>query len=133
MASISQTQTKIAVRPSGRAMTQKTREALYGYLMASPWLLGFLLFTLYPLIASFVIGLYSTNFLNRWEWVGMHWFRAALVDVLVRKALLNTAYFSFVSVPLSSILALMIAVMLNQGIRFQSFWRTVYYLPSVVS
>jgi len=118
---------------TGRGITQKTREALYGYLMASPWILGFLIFTLYPLIASFVIGLYSTNFLNHWTWVGAHWFQAALNDTLVRKALLNTAYFSFVSVPLSSMLALIIAVMLNQGIRFQSFWRTVYYLPSVVS
>ena len=118
---------------TGRGITQKTREALYGYLMASPWILGFLIFTLYPLIASFVIGLYSTNFLNHWTWVGAHWFQAAFADTLVRKALLNTAYFSFVSVPLSSILALIIAVMLNQGIRLQSFWRTVYYLPSVVS
>lgn len=120
-------------RAIGRGVTQKTREALYGYLMASPWILGFLFFTLYPLIASFVIGLYSTNFLTQWKWVGLHWFEAAFNDTLVRKALFNTAYFSFVSVPLSSILALIIAVMLNQGIRFQSFWRTVYYLPSVVS
>jgi len=120
-------------RTNGRAMKQRTREALYGYLMASPWLLGFLFFTLYPLIASFVIGLYSTNFLNSWKWVGLHWFEAAFSDALVQKALLNTAYFSFVSVPLSSALALIIAVMLNQGIRFQSFWRTIYYLPSVVS
>lgn len=118
---------------AGRAMKQKTREALYGYLMASPWLLGFLCFTLYPLIASFVIGLYSTNFLTRWNWVGLHWFQAAFSDTIVQKALLNTAYFSFVSVPLSTALALIIAVMLNQGIRFQSLWRTVYYLPSVVS
>lgn len=120
-------------RPGGRAMKQKTREALYGYLMASPWLLGFLFFTLYPLVASFVIGLYSTNFLTRWNWVGLHWFQAAFADTIVQKALLNTAYFSFVSVPLSTMLALIIAVMLNQGIRFQSLWRTVYYLPSVVS
>ncbi|MFN8443461.1 MAG: sugar ABC transporter permease [Caldilineaceae bacterium] len=116
-----------------RIMKQSTREALYGYLMASPWILGFLFFTLYPLIASFGIGLYSTNFLNHWDWVGLHWFEATLKDKLVQKALLNTAYFSFVSVPLSTTLALIIAVMLNQGIRFQSFWRTVYYLPSVVS
>ena len=123
----------VRAQPSGRAMKQKTREALYGYLMASPWLLGFLFFTLYPLVASFVIGLYSTNFLTRWNWVGLHWFQAAFADTIVQKALLNTAYFSFVSVPLSTMLALIIAVMLNQGIRFQSLWRTVYYLPSVVS
>lgn len=133
MTSISQPQAGTVAPPVGRVMKQKTREALYGYLMASPWIFGFLFFTLYPLIASFVIGLYSTNFLNNWKWVGLHWFEAAFSDALVQKALLNTAYFSFVSVPLSSSLALIIAVMLNQGVRFQSFWRTVYYLPSVVS
>lgn len=134
MATISTTaQASARARPGGRAMKQKTREALYGYLMASPWLLGFLCFTLYPLVASFIIGLYSTNFLTRWNWVGLHWFQAAFADTIVQKALLNTAYFSFVSVPLSTMLALIIAVMLNQGIRFQSLWRTVYYLPSVVS
>jgi len=134
MAAISESKVSATgVKPSGRGMRQTTREALYGYLMASPWILGFLFFTLYPVVASFVIGLYSTNFLNRWNWVGLHWFEALFSDQLVHKALFNTAYFSFVSVPLTSILALVIAVMLNQGIRFQGFWRTVYYLPSVVS
>jgi len=134
MAAISETSGRAAaVKPGGRVLKQTTREALYGYLMIAPWLLGFLFFTLYPLIASFVIGLYSTNFLNRWNWVGLHWFEAAFSDALVHKAVLNTAYFSFVSVPLTTILALLIAVMLNQGIRFQSLWRTIYYLPSVVS
>src|SRR5215212_4379511 len=100
MASISTpVQGTVSGQVMGRTIKQRTREALYGYLMASPWILGFLLFTLYPLIASFVIGLYSTNFLNHWQWVGLHWFQAALVDTLVQKALLNTAYFSFVSVP----------------------------------
>jgi multiple sugar transport system permease protein len=134
MAAISERATGAAkAHGNKQVMKQRTREALYGYLMASPWLLGFLFFTLYPLAASFGIGLYSTNFLTRWNWVGLHWFETALTDKIVQKALLNTAYFSFVSVPLTSILALVIAVMLNQGIRFQSFWRTVYYLPSVVS
>lgn len=134
MATLSTSPARVGTdQQTGKVMKQKTREALYGYLMASPWILGFLFFTLYPLVASFVIGLWSTNFLTRWNWVGLHWFQAAFNDSLVQKALLNTAYFSFVSVPLSSILALIIAVMLNQGIRFQSFWRTVYYLPSVVS
>jgi multiple sugar transport system permease protein len=133
MASISQTEMSGAIRQATRRMKQQTREALYGYLMVLPWILGFFLFTLYPMASSLWIGMYSTDFLTRWEWVGAHWFQAAVRDKLVQKALINTAYFSFVSVPFSSALALFIAVMLNQGIRFQSFWRTVYYLPSVVS
>jgi len=117
----------------GNVMKQSTREALYGYVMASPWIIGFVIFTLAPIVASFVIGLYSTNFLNKFEYVGLHWYRSMFVDRLVHKAFLNTAYYSFLTVPLGTILALTIAVMLNQGIRGQSIWRTLYYLPSVVS
>ncbi|MBI3957784.1 MAG: sugar ABC transporter permease [Chloroflexi bacterium] len=137
MTSATSTETQAArstpqVKPS-RRMKQSTREALYGYAMASPWLAGFLLFTLGPMISSSIIGLYDTNFLNKWQWVGLHWYQSVIFDKLVQKALFNTAYFSFATVPLNTILALLIAVLLNQGVRGQSFWRTVYYLPAVVS
>ena len=116
-----------------KVMKQSTREALYGYAMLSPWLIGFLVFVLFPMVASLVIGMFRTDFLTSWEFVGLYYYKSVVADVLVRKALLNTAYFSLVSVPLSTILALSIAVMLNQGIKGQSIWRTIYYLPSVVS
>jgi multiple sugar transport system permease protein len=114
-------------------MNQTTREAIYGYLMASPWIIGFLVFTFGPMLASLIVGLYDTDLRDKWEFVGLHWYTSAVQDVLVRKALLNTAYFAFVAVPLTTMLALAIAVMLNQGIKAQSVWRTIYYLPSIVS
>jgi multiple sugar transport system permease protein len=116
-----------------RVMKQSTREALYGYAMLSPWLIGFLVFVLFPMVASLVIGMYRTDFLTTWEFVGLHWYKSVFADVLVLKALRNTAYYSLVSVPLSTLMALSIAVMLNQGIKGQSVWRTIYYLPSIVS
>lgn len=133
MASVSDAGALLKSQKQSKLMRQSTREALYGYLLASPWIAGFVIFTLGPMIASLIIGLYSTDFLNKWEFVGLHWYRSVLTDKLVHKAFLNTAYFSFATVPLNTLLALIIAVMLNQGIRWQSFWRTVYYLPSVVS
>lgn len=116
-----------------RVMKQSTREALYGYAMLSPWIVGFFAFVLFPMVASLVIGMFRTDFLTHWEFVGLHYYKSVLSDRLVHKALINTAYFSLVSVPLSTALALSIAVMLNQGIKAQSVWRTIYYLPSVVS
>lgn len=116
-----------------RPMRQSTREALYGYALMSPWIIGFLVFTVGPMIASFVISLFSTDFLTKTEYIGLHWYNAAINDKLVHKALINTAVYSFVMVPLSTVIALMIAVLLNQGIKGQSIWRTIYYLPSVVS
>jgi len=114
-------------------MRQSTREAIYGYALMSPWIIGFLIFTIGPMIASFVISLFSTDFLTKTEYIGLHWYSAAINDKLVHKALINTAVYSFVMVPLSTVIALMIAVLLNQGIKGQSIWRTIYYLPSVVS
>ncbi|MBV7338944.1 sugar ABC transporter permease [Chloroflexi bacterium TSY] len=137
MATISSTEQRsgLSSRFGGnkRPMRQATREALYGYLLASPWILGFIVFTAGPMIASLYIGMFRTDFLTEWTFIGFKWYQNVFTDTLVRKALINTAIFSFSVVPINTALALMIAVMLNQGIRFQSFWRTVYYLPSVVS
>lgn len=120
---------KRARRPLRRA----TREALYGYLTISPWIIGFLTFTLGPMVASIVISLYDTDFLTRWNFVGLRWYESLMTDVLVHRALINTAYYTFAVVPLSTVIALTIAVLLNQGIFAQGVWRTIYYLPSIVS
>ena len=137
MASISETQTQKGLgawfRRDGKPMKPSTREAWYGYLLASPWIIGFVVFTVGPMLASLIIGMYRTDFLTETTFVGFRWYQNVLSDSLVRKALINTAIFSFTVVPINTALALLIAVMLNQGIRLQSFWRTVYYLPSVVS
>jgi len=116
-----------------RPLKPRTREALYGYLFMSPWIIGFIVFTLGPMLATIVLGLYRTDFLTVTEFVGLQWYKSVLTDTLVHKALGNTAVYTFTMVPLSTLLALMIAVLLNQGIKGQSIWRTVYYLPSVVS
>ena len=137
MAVSSNVQGQALPQPAGKRvrhpMSQTRREAIYGLAMASPWIVGFLLFTLGPMIVSFVIGMYDTNFLNKFNFVGLHWYRSVVSDKIVQKALINTAIYSFATVPLNTVLALSIAVMLNQGIKWQSFWRTVYYLPAVVS
>lgn len=116
-----------------RPLKRATREALYGYLTISPWIIGFLTFTLGPMVASIVISLYDTDFLTRWNFVGLRWYESLMTDVLVHRALINTAYYTFAVVPLSTVIALTIAVLLNQGIFAQGIWRTIYYLPSIVS
>ena len=121
------------VRPDGKPMKNSTREAIFGYIFLLPWFIGFLIFTAGPMIGSFVIGLYRTDFLRTTEFVGLQWYSKLFTDTLVHKAIMNTAYYAFVMVPLSTILALLIAVLLNQNIKGQSVWRTIYYLPSVIS
>jgi multiple sugar transport system permease protein len=85
------------------------------------------------MISTLAISMYRTDFLTVTEFVGLQWYGKVFTDRLIHKAMINTAIYTFSMVPLSTLLALMIAVLLNQGIKGQSFWRTVYYLPSVVS
>ncbi|HXW00185.1 MAG TPA: sugar ABC transporter permease [Anaerolineae bacterium] len=121
------------LRRGNQTMKQTTREAIYGYLFILPWVLGFVIFTVGPMIGTFVISLFDTDFLTKNEFVGFQWYRSMVGDTLVHKAFINTAIYAFVTVPAGTILALMIAVLLNQGIKGQSIWRTIYYLPSIVS
>ena len=114
-------------------MSRSKREAVAAYIFLLPWIIGFLVFTAGPMIASFGISLYRTDFLTNTEFVGFKWYGSLWRDTLVHKAMFNTAYYAFVMVPLSTLVALLIAVLLNQSVRGQGFWRTIYYLPSVVS
>jgi len=108
------------------------REALAFYLFISPWLLGFLAFTLYPMLASAYYSLTVYNVVDM-KFVGIQNFQTLVADDLFYKSLWVTAKYTFVGVPLGITLALAVAVLLNQKVPFLSFWRTIYYLPSVIT
>jgi len=108
-------------------------EAIVGYLCISPWIIGFLVFTLGAMLASLGISFLRTDMLTETRFVGLDNYRKMISDSLVRKSLINTAYYSFAMVPLGTIIALLIALLLNQGVKLQGTFRTIYYLPSIVS
>lgn len=108
--------------------------ALEGYLFAAPWLLGFATFTAGAMLYSVWMSLNRWNILSPPEMVGWENYRKALFqDPLFWKSLANTAYYSFVSVPLRMLIAMLLAVLLNQQVRGLAFFRTIFYLPSVVT
>jgi multiple sugar transport system permease protein len=106
---------------------------VFAYLAISPWIINFLVFILFSMVASLGISLFETNLLSRWEFVGLGNYQAMVEDELFVQSLVNTAYYSFAMVPLGTVVALAIALILNQGVRFQGFLRMVYYVPSIVS
>lgn len=108
------------------------REAIDGYLFISPWIIGFLLFVAGPMMASLVLSLMSWDLFSPPQWVGANNFRQLVRDPLVRASLWNTAFYTFLSVPVNLIAALATAMLLNQQIRFQSWFRTFFYLPSIL-
>ncbi|HPD14059.1 MAG TPA: sugar ABC transporter permease [Planctomycetota bacterium] len=110
------------------------RENATGYLFASPWLIGFFILTLGPMILSLLFSLIQWDGISvkTIHWVGFGNYTRAAGDPDVHTALVNTAYYSFVSVPLSLAVALGLAVLLNQKIRGLAVFRTIFYMPSVI-
>jgi len=107
---------------------------LTGWLFALPWVVGFLIFTAAPMLASAVIAMTDWNFIATPKFVGLENWRMVFVgDPLVLHSLRVTTIFAMTSVPLQAICSLTIALLLNQPIRGLRFFRTVFYLPSVVS
>ena len=103
-----------------------------GMLFLSPWLIGFLAFTLYPMAASFVYSFSIYHSKRPLEWVGLENYANLLTDDLFWKSLSNTLYMVGIGVPLTLLLSFGCAVLLNLKVPGQSFYRVVYFLPSIV-
>jgi multiple sugar transport system permease protein len=110
------------------------RQNWTGWAMASPWIIGFLLFTLGPIILSLVVSFTEWNLLNAPKFIGLDNYKKMMFeDPKVWKSVAITTTYSFISVPLHLILGLMLAILLNRKIRGLKFWRTIYYLPTIIS
>lgn len=110
----------------------RRREALLGYIFASPWFIGFILFTLFPIIASIRYSFMDYNILQPPRWVGLDNYIALFHDELFWRSLYNTFYYVIFSVPLFIIIGLAIALLLNADIKGIAIYRTMYYIPSIV-
>ncbi len=111
-----------------------TREAIAAYLFLLPNLVGFLVFTVLAVVASAAISLTNWDLLSAPEFVGLDNYRALLTDdPLFRKVLVNTAYFTGVSVPLAIVISLALALALNQGIRGLPIFRAAYFMPVITA
>ena len=108
------------------------RQHLRGYAFISPWILGFLIFSAYPVFYSAFLAFTDYDLLSAPEFVGTRNFTKMAGDRLFYTALGNTAYFTFISVPLQLALALGMALLLNLKLRGINLFRTTFYLPTVV-
>lgn len=109
-------------------------EALTGYLFASPWLLGFALFTIVPIFLSFYYSFCQYDVLRPPMFVGLDNYKYLLTESnTFYKAVGNTLYFSILRVPLVIFGSLLIAMLAAKPMRGISLARTIYYLPSIIS
>ena len=116
-------------RPSRLLM----KEYLAFYLFAAPWLLGLLFFTLGPTIASFVLSFTEYPLIVAPTWIGLANYANMITDELVVQALKVTFLYSLGAVPLGLTAAFLIAILMNQGIHGIRVFRTVYYIPAIIS
>lgn len=112
---------------------QVRRRTLLGYLFLSPWLLGLLAFTLFPILAVFGLGFMQYGIFGRPTWVGFQNYTDIFTnDRLFLTTLGNTLYFVALSVPLSTVIGFLLAVALNTRLIGQTIFRTAFYVPSIV-
>lgn len=115
-------------------MTRMDRRNLRnGLLFALPYIVGFLLFVLYPLLMSIYYSLCQYNVIRPPVFIGLENFRTLFLDdPLFWKSLYNTLFFTVFSVPLGLAFSIGLALLLNQKVGAMSIYRTVFFLPTIV-
>jgi multiple sugar transport system permease protein len=117
-----------------RGMSNATREALNGWLFALPWVIGFLAFTFIPMAFSLYTSFTKYNIIKAPEWIGLRNYQEIFTsDPFFWKSLENTFWLVGFKVPIVMITAIAIAVLLNTKIPFERAFRTIIYLPNVLS
>jgi multiple sugar transport system permease protein len=111
---------------------QQWGELRVGLAFISPWVIGFIWFNLYPVLASVYYSFTSFHVIETPQWVGLNNFATLAQDDLFWTSLVNTAYFVAGSVPLDLVAALAIAVLLNLRLPLRAILRTCYYIPTIV-
>ncbi len=110
------------------------REAGIFYLTVSPWVIGFILFTFIPMAISLYLSFTQWNVLTAPRWIGLdNYVRMFTNDPDFYQSLKVTFTYTIVSVPLQLAIALGLAVLLNEATRAVGFFRTSFYIPSIVA
>jgi multiple sugar transport system permease protein len=126
-------QTRPGTASRRRWSPETQRNTISGLLFASPWIVGLAVFWVYPILASFYYSFTEFNGIQDSRWIGFQNYTGLFTrDPEFWTAVSNTLYFSIVSIPLAIILAFALALLLNAKIRGQTFYRTVYFLPTLV-
>jgi multiple sugar transport system permease protein len=116
-----------------RISKESRRSFITGVLFASPWIIGFLLWTVYPVGASFYYSFMRYDIMRPPRFIGLTNYSDMLFnDELFRTVIGNTFYFVALGVPLGLVTAFALAALLNNDIRFRPAFRTVFFLPSIV-
>src|SRR6266496_4730216 len=120
--------------PHWKQLSAREKKTFWqGLLFVSPWLIGFLALTVYPLVFSFYISLTRYDLLRAPQFIGLANYREIFFeDPVFWQVMFNTLYYVIFSVPLSLAFSFLVANLLNTNIVGRSFFRAVMFIPSIV-
>jgi multiple sugar transport system permease protein len=115
-----------------KSKTEK-RDTFAFFAFASPWIFGFIFLTVLPMLISLVISFTKWDILTPPKWIGLGNYQGMLTDPLFFKSLQVTFTYTIFVVPLHVVVSIFVALLLNNKIKGMNLYRTIYYMPAVVS
>lgn len=110
----------------------RRREGMAGFMFALPWLFGLLAFMFYPLLMSFYYSFCDYSVLKPAVWVGGDNYSELFRDEVFWKTVKNTLFYASISLPLTMILGIGLAMLLNTNVKGMTVYRTIFFIPSLV-
>jgi len=118
----------------GKSIGMKKREALNFYIYISPWLLSFLVLTIYPMLDSFFLSFTDSGVGGAYKFIGLENFvKAFTVDPQFWVSFRNTILYVLMFVPASLVISFFLGYLLSRKIKGLGFFRTVFYIPYITS
>ena len=108
-------------------------DTVWAWGMLLPNIIGFLMFMLIPMVATFVLSFTNYDMLTAPKFIGIQNYITMAKDPIVRQVTLNTIIYTVLTVPIGMCISLFLAVMLDQKIGFRKFYRAAFFLPSITS
>jgi multiple sugar transport system permease protein len=124
---------KTAVNIRTQKKARQWRLDILAFLFLLPFLVVYTVFTIFPMIKGLQMSLYDWTLIKKMDFIGLNNYIAMIHDANFWRALWNSTYFVLLSTPSMLIFALLLAVVANQKTRLQKFFRSVFFLPSVLS
>jgi multiple sugar transport system permease protein len=118
----------------GRKSKRERTQAIEGYVALSPWMFGFLFFYAIPILASLYLSFTQWTLVGSAKWIGFeNYIRMFTRDPVFIDAATATGFFVLYSLPFKLILGLMLALLLNMKLPGMNYFRTIFFLPAVIS
>ena len=118
--------------PRSRLGTIERRDLRMGLLFISPWLIGFILFGIFPILYTFYLSLQRYSGLRAPTFIGLRNYERMLADPDFWKSAYNTLYYTALAVPIGVVVAMLLAIAMNQKVREVALYRAILYLPSIL-